>query len=167
MKRILCSALLICGSLTLGDGRTEPGAAQAVKPFVRGSIKQIVTAHQGQPFILAFWSLACPPCREELPLLGDFVKRYPGIPLVLISTDSPQEHAAIDATLRQHSLDRAESWVFADTPVERLRYEVDRKWWGELPRTYFHGAGNEVRSVSGKLDLQHLEQWAKAQTANL
>lgn len=134
-------------------------AAQEIKPFVRGSYQQIVSARQGKPFIVNFWSLTCSYCKVELSMFKKLAKKYPGLDLVLISTDSPEEAAPISATLAKFSLGKAEAWVFADSYTERLRFEVDKKWYGELPRTYFFNADNEVKAISGKLDQGDVEQW--------
>ena len=84
---------------------------------------------------------------------------------MLVSTDTPEEEKDISANLAKFSLRKAESWVFADSYTERLRFEVDRKWLGELPRTYFYGANNEVAAISGKLEYKEMEDWVKRQYA--
>ena len=138
-------------------------AAQEIKPFVRGSYQEIVSARQGKPFIINFWSLNCSYCKAELSMLRKLARKYPGLDLVLVSTDTPEEKEMVSATLAKFSLGKAEAWVFADSYAERLRFEVDRKWQGELPRTYFFGAKNEVTSFSGKLEQKEVEQWIKEQ----
>ena len=136
-----------------------PVAAQEIRPFVSGSIQEITAARQGKPFILGMWSLTCTHCREELSLLSGMVKKYPNLDLVLVATDTPEESEAIAATLNQFSLGRTQAWVFADPFAERLRFEIDRKWHGELPRTYLYDATHAITAISGKLDRQRLEQW--------
>ena len=138
-------------------------AAPEIKPFVRGSYQQIISARQGKPFIVNFWSLSCSYCQVELAMLKKLAKKYPKLDLVLISTDTPEEEAMVAATLKKISPKKAEAWLFADSYTERLRYEVDKKWQGELPRTYFFGANNEVKSISGKVEQDDVEQWIKAQ----
>ncbi|MBI5660271.1 MAG: hypothetical protein HZC43_12180 [Nitrosomonadales bacterium] len=81
---------------------------------------------------------------------------------VLIATDSPEQNQEIAQTLQRYRLERAESWVFADSYVERLRFEVDKEWYGELPRTYFFNAqGRVVTSLSGVLDHAQTERWIR------
>jgi thiol-disulfide isomerase/thioredoxin len=138
-----------------------PAAAQDLKPFVAGSIKEIAAARQGKPFILGMWSLTCTHCREELAMLSGLAKKHPGLDLVLIATDTPEESEAISATLRQSGLWGAESWVFADPFAERLRFEIDPKWHGELPRTYLYDPSHKVQAFSGKLDALQMAQWLK------
>ncbi|MDO8350677.1 MAG: TlpA disulfide reductase family protein [Gallionella sp.] len=140
-------------------------AAQEIKPFVRGSYQQIIAARQGRPFVVSFWSLTCSYCIAEMNVLKKLLKKHPELDLVLISTDTPEEQNSVRATLADFSLDKADAWVFADSYTERLRYEVDKTWQGELPRTYLFGAKNAVTAISGKLEGKEMERWVKAQYA--
>lgn len=140
---------------------TPPVAAQEIRPFFSGSIKEITAARQGKPFILGMWSLTCTHCREELFLLSSMAKKYPNLDLVLVATDTPEEGDAISATLSQSGLGGAQALVFADPFAERLRFEIDSKWHGELPRTYLYDPSHKTQAFSGKPDALHLEQWLK------
>lgn len=141
-------------------------AAQTTKHFVRGSYQQIVSARAGKPFIISLWSLDCTYCRDDMVLFGKLSKKYPDLGLVLISTDTPEQLKEIERTLQKYPLKKAESWVFADSFVERLRYEVDTQWYGELPRTYFYDAQGHVLALSGKLDYAQIERWVRANKKN-
>ncbi|MGA9033244.1 MAG: redoxin domain-containing protein [Sulfuricaulis sp.] len=162
IARLRHAATMAC----LGMALSAPLAAQEIKPFESGSLEKIVTAHKSRPFVLAFWSLACPPCRDELALLGDVFQGESARDLVLVSTDTPEESAAIATVLAQRRLAVVEAWVFADAFTERLRYGIDRQWQGELPRTYLYGVDGKIQAVSGKLSPQQLRQWIKRQTAS-
>jgi len=104
-------------------------------------------------------------------MLKKLIRKYPKLDLVLISTDTPEEEKDISATLAKFSLGKAEAWVFADSYTERLRFEVDKKWQGELPRTYFYSANVGARravpvhAISGKLEYKEVERWVKEQYA--
>ena len=148
-KRWLAAALL---ALAL------PAAAQELKPFTPESLSQITASRAGLPFVLAFWSLTCAHCQQEL---ADFGRRQTAN-LVLVSTDTPAERDAIRATLARHGLENAEVWVFADEFAERLRYAVDRGWYGELPRNYFYDADGSRRAVTGRPDAALLKRWLGA-----
>ena len=134
-------------------------AAQELKPFGRGSQQQIAAARTGKPFIVAFWSVSCTYCGAELAMFGKLLKKYPALDLVLVSTDTPADGKELTAVLGKHALGRAEAWVFADSHADRLRFEVDPEWYGELPRTYFHGAKDGVQASSGKMELVDVERW--------
>ena len=137
------------------------GKAAELRPFVAGSLQQIVTAHAGQPFLLGFWSLECVHCGDELKLLRQLQQRHPGLGLVLVSTDGEADWANLQAHLQAAGLGQVEQWVFADPMPERLRLEIDRRWYGELPRTYLHGRDGSVTAVSGVLSAKLLLPWLR------
>lgn len=144
-------------------------AAQETQPLLRGSYQKIIAAHSGSPFIVAMWSLTCTHCAADLEIFKQLAQKYPGFDLVLISTDTPEQEADIAHALNKYHLGRSvknqkrlgkvESWVFADSYTERLRFEIDAQWYGELPRTYFYDAAGKARGVSGVLDEKEIEQW--------
>lgn len=142
---------------------TSLWAAQDVKPFVRGSYQQIINARQGKPFIVNFWSLSCGYCMVELTMLKKMARKYPKLDLVLVSTDTPEEEKSVSAILTKKAPRRAEAWLFADSFADRLRFEIDKTWRGELPRTYFFSSNGEVTAVSGKVEQEEVEQWVKEQ----
>ncbi|MDE2118293.1 MAG: TlpA family protein disulfide reductase [Betaproteobacteria bacterium] len=148
-------ALLLCLSATCAF------AAQEIKPFVRGSHQQIIAARTGKPFVIAFWSLTCTNCRDDLALFGKLAKKYRNLNLVLVATDTPEQKQEIANTLQHYRLGRGEPWVFADSYTERLRFEVDPQWYGELPRTYFFDAAGHSTAVSGKIDRDQVERWIR------
>jgi len=141
-------------------------AAQITKHFARGSYQEIVAARAGKPFIISLWSLDCTYCLDDMVLFGKLSKKYHDLDLVLISTDTPEQMKEIELALQKHPLKKAESWVFADSFVERLRYEVDPQWYGELPRTYFYDAQGRAIALSGKLDYAQIEQWIRGSKKN-
>ena len=153
MKWLL--ALLLCLSAACAS------AAQEAKLFVRGSQQEIVSAHAGKLFIIGFWSLTCTNCSDDLALFGKLAEKYRNLNLVLVSTDSPEQKQEIARTLQHYRLGRAESWVFADSYTERLRFEVDAQWYGELPRTFFFDATGHSTAVSGKIDRDQVERWIR------
>ena len=148
-------ALLLCLSAASAT------AAQETKSFVRGSQQSIVSSHQGRPFVLALWSLDCTHCRDDMELFGKLAKKYRDFDLVLVSTDAPEQKQEIARSLQHYRLAHFESWVFADSYAERLRFEVDAQWYGELPRTYFFDADGHSTAVSGKIERAQIERWLR------
>ena len=140
-----------------------PAQAEALRPFVAGSAQALRAARADRPFVLALWSLTCSHCQEELALLGRLRVQYPALDVVLVSTDAPEDAAALSATLARHGLTRTEAWVFADPFTEILHQEIDPRWSGELPRTYLHNRDRSVRAVSGRLPAEKLERWITEQ----
>ncbi len=158
--RLLPWLFLLVASLVWAD--VGAGGEAGVRPFESGSLQTIRAAHVHRPFILTFWSIDCAHCPKELKALGELKKQYPKLDIVLVSTDGdvPAAHLASFAT--RQGLGAAEQWVFADPQPEKLRFEIDRRWWGELPRTYFFDAAHKRESVSGLVSEERLQRWALA-----
>jgi thiol-disulfide isomerase/thioredoxin len=137
-------------------------AAEAVRPFVTGSLAKIVAQRQGKPFVLAFWSVSCAHCPMELKALGEIRKRNPQVDIVLVAADTPDEAPLTAQLAASYGLGKVEQWVFADDMPERLRFEIDRRWHGELPRTHFYDREHRIEVVSGVVPKQQLLGWMKA-----
>lgn len=136
-----------------------PCAAQGLRPFDAGSMEKIRAEQAGKPFVLAFWSVGCEPCRDEMPLWKAMRKKHPRVPIVLVAADPPADHAAAGRFLRQYDPGSVQRWGFADDFGERLRYSVDKGWRGELPRTYFYDASHRGEARSGVLVKGEVEAW--------
>ena len=159
---------LMAIALSLGINAAQAAQTQ---PLLRGSFQKIVAAHAGKPFIVALWSISCTHCGADLEIFQRLANKYPEFNLVLISTDAPEQETAIVRTLKKYHLaqagpkqkraDKVESWVFADSYTERLRFEIDAQWYGELPRTYFYDANGKATGISGVLDADKTEQWVR------
>ncbi len=140
--------------------------AATPRDFVPGSYQAILDTRQGEAFILLFWSLDCPPCHRELATLGTFVSQQAGLPLVLVSTDEKAMAHEAAIVLQGKGLAMVESWIFADDFHQRLRFEVDRNWYGELPRSYLFDTDHQRSAYSGVLDRAVLRTWLEQQGFN-
>lgn len=156
LKLWLVPLVLVCGAAC---ACAAEAADTPPRPFVRGSQQLIVTAHMGKPFVIAFWSATCTNCRDDLELFGKLKQKYRNFDLVLVATDTPEQNNEIAQILQRYHLEHVDSWVFADSFVERLRYEVDAQWYGELPRTYFYDAQGHAVGLSGSLEPAQVEGW--------
>lgn len=150
MKHLALALLLLCG-LARAD----------IQPFVPGSLQQIQDERAGRPFILTLWSASCTHCPEELRMLGQLLRKYPATDIVLVSTDTPAESEELSRLIRDYGLSHLKQWVFADPQPEKLRFEIDRRWYGELPRTYFFDARHRREAASGLIPRERLERWIK------
>ena len=150
---------LLLGLASLGTANADP------LPFERGSWAKLRTAHAGQPTVIHFWGLTCAPCLVELPHWGELQAKRPDLRLVLIAADPlPQDPERLAATLAKAGLDKAESWSFTDRFYERLRYEIDPAWAGELPRTVMIDRNGKPTVLPGVADLAQVRQWLDAQS---
>jgi hypothetical protein len=93
------------------------------------------------------------------------VAHIAGLRLVLIDADLvPDESNSVIATLAKTGVSAAEQWKFDDDYEERLRYEVDPRWHGEIPYTILIAADGATTTVAGAADLSQVRAWLDAQS---
>jgi thiol-disulfide isomerase/thioredoxin len=168
MKKALLFAALVSVVCLVVARPTTPDAATGVRMFERGSWQEIRKAHAGTPLVVHFWGVTCGPCREELPQWGRFLKARGGLHVVMIDADLvPNEASAVRAMLDQSGLtSTAENWMFNDDFIERLRYEIDPHWQGEIPLTMLIAADGTTTVVEGAADFAKIGSWLDAQPAS-
>jgi hypothetical protein len=42
---------------------------------------------------------------------------------------------------------------------EKLRFEIDRRWYGEIPRTHFYDRAHQREIKTGLINQQFVEDW--------
>ncbi len=122
-----------------------------LKPFAAGSYQQILASNANQPFMLVVWSITCSSCLKDMPLLSSIHKKNPGLKIVMLAADDISETDQIQPVLEKNQLSGIENWVYADENTQKLQFEVDPKWYGELPRTYFFDKAHQREGFSGVL----------------
>jgi thiol-disulfide isomerase/thioredoxin len=163
MKRLLLAAIFLVASLAAVPGAEAPSEF-TLKPFVRGSWQEILRSHAGRPTLVHFWGVTCGPCKVELPLLGQFMKDHSEIDVVMISADLvPNLPGPTRAMLEKAGLGSAENWIFSDGFVERLRFEIDPAWQGEIPRSLLIARDGTVTTIEGSAEIPDLEKWLDQQ----
>lgn len=142
-------------------------AAADVRSFGRGSWQEIRKAHAGEPLVVHFWGVTCGPCRTEMPQWGQFLNERADLRLITIDADVvPNAPTAVRAMLDRSGLSsRAENWMFNDDFVERLRYEIDPQWHGEIPRTLLIAGDGTTTTFEGVADFAEISAWLDAQLA--
>lgn len=164
MMRNLIATALLSFSMWLGAG---PGACAAesklaVAPFEADSLARIVRAHAGKPFVLILWSLDCVYCQASLNALAEQQRSHPELDIVTLSTDGvgdPQTDALVEQRLRKLAL-TGNAWGFGAAPAEQLRYAIDPKWHGEMPRSYWFDAQGRRTPHSGVLTPATIDKLA-------
>lgn len=160
-KNVSRSAFILFAGLVCLLAAVAAGAAETVRPFVAGSLAEIAAERQGRPFIVALWSVACTHCPQELKTLARLRQAHPGLDVVLVATDDAGEAPRTQELAQRYGLGDAPQWIFADDLPERLRFEIDRRWYGELPRTLFYDRQHRVESVSGLVPEARLARWLR------
>ncbi|MDD5249278.1 MAG: redoxin domain-containing protein [Rhodocyclaceae bacterium] len=133
--------------------------AAQLRPFGKGDMARLLAERQGHAFVLTLWSTDCPHCKTSLRQLAALAKTHPQLDLVVVNTDSADESQTIAAMLAAVGLGGRDIWVFAAAAPERLRFEIDRHWGGELPRTYLFESDHQFAAFSGPVDAGALQQW--------
>lgn len=140
--------------------------AQAAEPipFERGSWAELMARHKGQATVIHFWGLTCAPCLVEMPKWGTLAAARLDMKLVLVAADPlPQSPEQVQAAIERAKLSGAESWSFSDRFYERLRFEIDPAWMGELPRTVMIGRDGKATVLNGVADLDKVRAWLDAE----
>jgi thiol-disulfide isomerase/thioredoxin len=148
--------LLLLAMLTF---MSATATAESVRPFTLGSLAQVLDARAGKPFILVFWSLDCQYCPTELKMLSELKRSHPALDIVLIATDSVSDTPQLISRAESYGMNNVEQWVFAEDMPERLRFEIDRRWYGEVPRTYFYDQKHQREAKTGLINRKFFEDW--------
>jgi thiol-disulfide isomerase/thioredoxin len=123
----------------------------ALKPFTSGSYQQILSNNANRPFMLVIWSIDCSSCLKDMGLLSSIHKDKPELKIIMLAMDDESATDQIEQILKKNSVLDLENWIFADSNTQKLRFEIDPKWYGEIPRTYFLNAEHGREGVSGVL----------------
>jgi thiol-disulfide isomerase/thioredoxin len=163
MMRAFAAALVL--AILLASAPASEGQPE-LKSFRRGSWQDLLHAHAGRPTLVAFWGVTCGPCKVELPMLGAFMRDQTGVDVVTISADLvPNLPEATRSMLQKAGLGSAENWIFDDGFAERLRFEIDPAWQGDIPRTVMIASDGTVTTIEGSPDVNELTTWAQQQLA--
>src|SRR5262249_43377094 len=123
-------AALVAGAVAV-PAFSRAQTQYAMRPFGTDTLAAIKSRYANRPFVLAFWSIHCAPCLDDMATWRSLRERFPEVPIVLVSTDPPAEQSAMHKALSRFPPGNVETWAFADDFVERTRYAVDRNGRGE------------------------------------
>jgi thiol-disulfide isomerase/thioredoxin len=154
MRTKFLKLLFICLAVITHLAQAE---SPDLKHFVTGSYQQLLTNNAGKPFMLAIWSITCPSCIKDMTVLHAVHKAHPEINIIMLSTDDSAETSEAQKILATNQLTGLEQWIYAEENTQKLQYEIDPKWYGELPRTYFFDKNHQRESVSGALSKEEYE----------
>jgi thiol-disulfide isomerase/thioredoxin len=162
MKR----SVLFAFSMLFASMSVLVAAEGDLRPFKRGSWQQIRRTHEGQPIVVHFWGLTCGPCRVEMPKWGRLLEERPDLKLIAIDADLvPNAAELVTAELAKTGLAGAENWIFADDFVERLRFEINPRWRGEIPITLLIASDGKTKTIEGAADPGEVRAWLDSQKA--
>jgi thiol-disulfide isomerase/thioredoxin len=130
-------------------------------PFDMNTRKVIEKRYIDQPLIISFWSIDCPYCIDDLKKLGKALSKNTNVKLITVCVDGKESAKKAERILNQANLPKHEQYQYAEVDEDRLRYNIDPAWYGELPRTYFYDAAHQVTPLSGKISNSFLDKWFK------
>ena len=151
--KLRTSLLILLLLITWPIAPAQAGEA-VLKPFVSGSYQQLLENHSGKPVMLVIWATTCSTCMKKMPLLNKLQENHNDIEIIMLSVDDLADAKQVQTILAQHGLNVLENWIFADENAQRLRYEIDPQWFGELPRTYFLDGKHQREGISGALSYE-------------
>lgn len=157
--------ILLAFAVVAGAATVDSASAVELRPFVQGSWQELRQIHAGQPTIVHFWGVTCGPCRIEMPEWGRLLRERPDMNLVMIDADLvPNEPDTAIAMLSKTGVSAAEQWRFDDDYEERLRYEVDPQWHGEIPYTVLIAPDGTTTTITGAADSAQIRAWLDVQS---
>ena len=151
LKKIFLSLAFISLAAFNIPAQADPSA------FTSGSYQQILAANANRPFMLVVWSINCSSCLKDMELLSNIHKSKPELKMIMLAADEPTAAEQIQQILEKNQLSGIENWAYADENTQKLQFEIDPKWYGELPRTYFFDKAHQRTGVSGVLTKEDYE----------
>tara|TARA_B110000211_G_scaffold110284_1_gene128060 strand:- start:3032 stop:3538 length:507 start_codon:yes stop_codon:yes gene_type:complete len=157
MKRflVLLFAISILPAVTLPNS-VQASSPTDLKLFDVGSFEKIVKEKDKKDHLVILWSFDCPPCIKKLKKVSVLNQQYPEYQLTLINTDGLEEQARVKTLLEKYNLLTLDNWIFSDADEEKLRYDIDARWFGDLPRSYFFPIKGKVKRLRGALTSAEL-----------
>ena len=136
-----------------------PASALDFRPYARGSFAELRQTHEGRPLLVHFWSMTCAPCLAELSDWARLGAEKTAIDMVFVNVDGERDRAKAAAQLEKAGLAGAAHYGLADDLLERLFFEVDPIWRGELPFTAMIDAKGRLTTMAGLLNEPAMAGW--------
>jgi thiol-disulfide isomerase/thioredoxin len=153
----LLVASIAQANLPISSSDSSPvNSAVSLQSFDIGSFEQIVVDKNKQDHLVILWSFDCPPCITELEKISELHQQFPDYQLTLINTDAVDEQVRVKKILQRFDLAGLDNWGFANSDEEKLRYDIDPRWYGDLPRSYFFPLQGKIKRLRGALTSAEL-----------
>ena len=107
--------------------------------------------------MLVIWSVDCPSCLKDMELLSSIHKSSPNLKMIMLAADNLSVTGQIQQILEKNQLSGIENWIYAEDNTQKLQFEIDPKWYGELPRTYFFNSAHQRTGISGVMSKEDYE----------
>ncbi|MBI2166901.1 MAG: TlpA family protein disulfide reductase [Candidatus Omnitrophica bacterium] len=60
-------------------------------PDLSGEPVELARLFNEKPVLIIFWATWCPTCREEIPVLNEWIKKYPHLQILAVNVQEPAE----------------------------------------------------------------------------
>lgn len=155
-------------ALILWSGTSVATAApEHIRVFEPDSMREIKAERASKSFVVMVWALDCAYCIESFRALEQ-IRRDWKVDVVTIATDRADDAEAADLIQKKLQAGglHSKAWAFGSAPEGQLRYAIDPKWRGELPRSYWFNAQGKTMAHSGVItdELAH-KQFGKPKRA--
>lgn len=160
MKKRICMLFVLLLALIAANAAPP----QTIHEFKPDSLPRLIANEKGHPFVLVIWSLDCEYCQASLATLAQQRRKRPNLTVITLSTDSlagGQSASQMRKKLSALGL-TAHAWAFGTAPPEQLRYAIDEKWHGEMPRSYWFDAHGASVALSGEVTSTDIDQFLAA-----
>lgn len=110
-------------------------------------------------YIINFWATWCKPCIKELPYFEQVQEKYESskVQVILISIDSENQlKSKLIPFLATHSL-RSKVVIMTDNDYNNWTGNVDEKWNGAIPVTYFYNNKQKIFQGKSFADMEEIE----------
>ncbi|BDE05754.1 hypothetical protein WPS_10300 [Vulcanimicrobium alpinum] len=132
-----------------GPGTLAGAPAQSFDVVRTDGRTDSLAAHRGEVVLMNLWATWCPPCREEMPALEQFARRYAGRVTVL-SVDQGEAASVAAAYAKERGV------TFPVLVDEKQRYGGTYAAIG-LPTTVIVGRdGHIVRGIDGAMTFDQM-----------
>jgi thiol-disulfide isomerase/thioredoxin len=138
--------------------------AATLTPYRQGDWKQLIAERRGAPLIVHFWGMTCGPCLVELPKWSAFIHEHRDAKVVFIEVDQAPEQVAWKI-LTNAKLDGADNRATVEQFDEYMRFEIDKRWLGELPITMLIAADGTATRLDGAVDFASVRSWLSREKA--
>lgn len=155
MKRLLLALVCLLAACLL----PVFALAGSLQPLGAANVPTLLKPPAHGKRIIALWSLDCVYCEPNLEALATLQRAHPhDVELLVVTTDSIEQHDAIEARLRQMKLDDYPLRAYAEVSPERINFLLDPNWGGETPRVLVIRADGSRFGFSGALTPVQLKQ---------
>lgn len=141
--------------------------ALTLELFDESSLAAIKKRHEGQAFVLVFWSVRCEFCGQEMSYWRVLKRKHPGVPVIMVSMDPPSHQQAVGRFIESHNPGKGEFWIFASDRQQSIRRAVDRNWADKMGRIYLYDVGHRRTYNSGVMNRSKVNDWMSVQVCSV